>query len=72
MRGSIAARLIAVREKHGGRAGFYACTSFAGQRSPVMGEMFDGATLAELARSLKGAGAVSVENRVLARTPRPG
>ncbi len=35
-------------EKHGGRAGFYACTSFIGQRSPVMGEMFDGATLAEL------------------------
>jgi len=35
-------------EKHGGRAGFYACTSFLGQRSPVMGEMFDGATLAEL------------------------
>jgi len=35
-------------EKHGGRAGFYACTSFMGQRSPVMGEMFDGATLAEL------------------------
>ena len=28
--------------------------------------------LAELARSLKGAGAASVENRVLARTPRPG
>ena len=35
-------------ERHGGRAGFYACTSLAGQRSPVMGEMFDGATLAEL------------------------
>jgi len=35
-------------ERHGGRAGFYACTSFVGQRSPVMGEMFDGATLAEL------------------------
>lgn len=35
-------------EKHGGRAGFYACTSFLGQRSPVMGEMFDGATLNEL------------------------
>lgn len=35
-------------EKHGGRAGFYACTSFMGQRSPVMGEMFDAATLAEL------------------------
>lgn len=35
-------------EKHGGRAGFYACTTFLGQRSPVMGEMFDGNTLAEL------------------------
>lgn len=35
-------------EKHGGRAGFYACTSFLGQRSPLMGEMFDAATLAEL------------------------
>jgi peptidoglycan/xylan/chitin deacetylase (PgdA/CDA1 family) len=35
-------------EKHGGHAGFYACTSFLGQRSPVMGEMFDGATLREL------------------------
>ncbi len=37
-----------VVEKHGGHAGFYACTSFMGQRSPVTGEMFDGATLAEL------------------------
>ncbi len=35
-------------EKHGGRAGFYACTSMMGQRSPVMGEMFDADTLAEL------------------------
>lgn len=35
-------------EKHGGRAGFYACTSFMNQRSPVLGEMFDAATLAEL------------------------
>ena len=35
-------------EKHGGRAGFYACTSMMGQRSPVMGEMFDAETLAEL------------------------
>ena len=33
--------------------------------------MTTGATLAELARSLKGAGAASVENRVLARTPPP-
>lgn len=35
-------------EKHGGRAGFYACTTLMNQRSPVMGEMFDAATLAEL------------------------
>src|SRR5262245_10640855 len=35
-------------EKHGGRAGFYACTSLIGQKSPVMGEMFDAATLKEL------------------------
>ena len=35
-------------EAHGGKAGFYACTTFMGQRSPVMGEMFDMHTLAEL------------------------
>lgn len=35
-------------EKAGGKAGFYACTSLIGQKSPVMGEMFDAATLAEL------------------------
>lgn len=35
-------------EKHGGRAGFYACTGFMGLRSPVLGEMFDAATLAEV------------------------
>src|SRR5690349_11383669 len=35
-------------EKHGGRAGFYACTSLMGQKSPVMGEMFDAAALKEL------------------------
>ena len=37
-----------VLEKHGGRGGFYACTSMMGMRSPVMGEMFDANTLAEL------------------------
>jgi peptidoglycan/xylan/chitin deacetylase (PgdA/CDA1 family) len=37
-----------VVEKQGGRAGFYACTSLMGLRSPAMGEMFDGTTLAEL------------------------
>lgn len=35
-------------EKHGGRAGFYACTSLMGKTSPVMGEMFDAATLKDL------------------------
>jgi peptidoglycan/xylan/chitin deacetylase (PgdA/CDA1 family) len=35
-------------EKQGGRAGFYACTSLMGLRSPMMGEMFDAATLADL------------------------
>lgn len=39
-----------VLEKHGGRGGFYACTSMMGMRSPVMGEMFDACTLAELRR----------------------
>jgi len=34
--------------------------------------MTTGATLAELARTLKGVGAASVENRVVARTPTPG
>lgn len=35
-------------EAKGGRAGFYACTSLMGLRSPAMGEMFDAETLAEL------------------------
>lgn len=34
-------------ERHGGRAGFYACTIMAGQTGPY-GEMFDASTLAEL------------------------
>jgi peptidoglycan/xylan/chitin deacetylase (PgdA/CDA1 family) len=38
-----------VIEAHGGRAGFYASTSFLGRTDPMMGEMFDAATLAELA-----------------------
>jgi peptidoglycan/xylan/chitin deacetylase (PgdA/CDA1 family) len=37
-----------VVEAHGGRAGFYASTSFMGKTDPMMGEMFDAATLAEL------------------------
>ena len=36
-------------EAHGGRAGFYAATSFLGAIDPVMGEMFDAVTLRELA-----------------------
>lgn len=36
-------------ENAGGRAGFYACTSLMGKRSPAMGEMFDAAALSELA-----------------------
>ena len=36
-------------EAHGGRAGFYASTSFLGKSDPMTGEMFDAATLAELA-----------------------
>jgi peptidoglycan/xylan/chitin deacetylase (PgdA/CDA1 family) len=35
-------------EKHGGKAGFYACTSWMGKRSPITGEMFDAATLQDL------------------------
>lgn len=35
-------------EQHGGRAGFYACTSLMAKRCPAMGEMFDASTLAEL------------------------
>jgi peptidoglycan/xylan/chitin deacetylase (PgdA/CDA1 family) len=35
-------------EKRGGKAGFYACTSWMGKRSPITGEMFDAATLADL------------------------
>lgn len=37
-----------ILERHGGRGGFYACTSMMGMRSPVMGEMFDADTLADL------------------------
>lgn len=37
-----------VIEAHGGRAGFYAATTFIGGTDPTLGEMFDAATLAEL------------------------
>lgn len=58
-----------VVEKHGGRAGFYACTSFLGQRSPVMGEMFDTATLAELRERRHEVGAHSHTHLDCARDP---
>lgn len=35
-------------EAAGGHAGFYACTSLMRARSPLMGDLFDSATLAEL------------------------
>jgi hypothetical protein len=35
-------------EKHGGKAGFYACTTFMGRRSPITGEMFDSTALTDL------------------------
>jgi peptidoglycan/xylan/chitin deacetylase (PgdA/CDA1 family) len=38
-----------VVETAGGRAGFYASTSFLDKTDPMMGEMFDAASLAELA-----------------------
>ena len=55
------------------RGAFRVTTRVAGLRVLVVDDvMTTGATLAELARTLKGAGALSVENRVLARTPPPG
>ncbi len=55
------------------RGAFRVTTRVEGLRVVVVDDvMTTGATLAELARSLKGVGAASVENRVLARTPRPG
>ena len=58
-----------VIEKHNGRAGFYACTSFLGQRSPMMGEMFDGDTLAELRLRRHEVGAHSHTHLDCARDP---
>ena len=58
-----------VVEKHGGRAGFYACTSMLGQKSPVMGEMFDASTLKELAARSHEIGAHSHSHLDCARQP---
>lgn len=55
------------------RGAFRVTTRVEGLRVVVVDDvMTTGATLAELARTLKGVGAFSVENRVLARTPPPG
>lgn len=55
------------------RGAFRVTTRVEGLRVVVVDDvMTTGATLAELARTLKGVGALSVENRVLARTPPPG
>ena len=58
-----------VIEKHNGFAGFYACTSFLGQRSPLMGEMFDADTLAELRTRRHEIGAHSHTHLDCARDP---
>lgn len=55
------------------RGAFRVTTKVEGLRVVVVDDvMTTGATLAELARTLKGVGALGVENRVLARTPPPG
>lgn len=54
------------------RGAFRVVANVVGKRVVVIDDvMTTGATLAELARSLKDAGAQSVENRVVARTPAP-
>lgn len=58
-----------VIEKRGGHAGFYATTSHLGQRSPVLGEMFDAATLAELRERRHEVGAHSHSHLDCARNP---
>ncbi|MDD3353551.1 MAG: ComF family protein [Zoogloea sp.] len=55
------------------RGAFRVQVPVAGLRVVVVDDvMTTGETLAELARTLKGVGATSVENRILARTPPPG
>lgn len=56
-------------EKHGGRAGFYACTTLMNQRSPVMGDMFDAETLAELRARGHEIGAHTHSHLDCARSP---
>lgn len=52
---------------------FRVCGSVKDLRVVVVDDvMTTGETIAELARMLKGVGALRVENRVVARTPRPG
>ena len=52
---------------------FRVCGSVKDLRVVVVDDvMTTGETIAELARTLKGVGALRVENRVVARTPRPG
>ena len=56
-------------EKAGGKAGFYACTSLMGQKSPIMGELFDAATLAALHARGHEIGAHSHTHMDCARRP---
>lgn len=52
---------------------FRVCGSVKGLRVVVVDDvMTTGETIAELARTLKGVGALGVENRIVARTPAPG
>ncbi len=56
-------------ESLGGRACFYACTSYMGETSPVFGDMFDASTLAELSKRGHEIGAHTHAHLDCARTP---